>query len=104
MMMHCWKCQKPIGEFPIKIGFRAACIHCDADLHVCKNCRYYSVGKPNDCIVPGTELIQDRERSNLCEEFKPRTQREDQASHDRTRKIFGEDALKKKKDFDDLFK
>ena len=76
----------------MKIGFRAVCIHCDVDLHVCKNCRYYSPGKPNDCIVPGTESIQDRERSNLCEEFKPKTVLEDQT----TRKTF-------EKNFNDLF-
>ncbi len=34
--MLCWKCQKKIGESPMKIGFRAVCMHCDVDLHVCK--------------------------------------------------------------------
>ncbi len=88
----------------MKIGFRAVCIHCDADLHVCKNCRYYSPGKPNDCLVPGTESIQDRERSNLCEDFKPRTELENRAAiEQRARRILGEDDIKKKKDFNDLF-
>ncbi len=68
--MHCWKCRKQIGETPAKIGFRAVCPHCDADLHTCKNCRYYSPGKPNDCLVPGTEFIRDREAANFCEDFK----------------------------------
>jgi hypothetical protein len=36
---------------------------------VCKNCRYYAPGKPNDCAVPGTEWIKDREAMNFCEEF-----------------------------------
>ncbi|HSX26681.1 MAG TPA: hypothetical protein VLE89_06715 [Chlamydiales bacterium] len=66
--MNCWKCAKAIPEG--KIGFRAVCPHCDTDLHVCKNCRYYSPGKPNDCAVPGTEYIRDREANNFCEEFK----------------------------------
>lgn len=87
----------------MKIGFRAVCIHCDVDLHVCKNCRYYSPGKPNDCIVPGTETIQDRERSNLCEEFKPKTRLEETASLDRAYRLFGEEKNEKKKNFDDLF-
>lgn len=55
---------------PQKIGFRAACPFCSSDLHVCVNCRYYSPGKPNDCLVPGTESIRDREAANFCEEFK----------------------------------
>lgn len=102
--MNCWKCNKSIGDPSVKIGFRAVCIHCDTDLHVCKNCRYYSPGKPNDCIVPGTELIQDRERANLCEEFKPKTIVETQTSQKRAHEIFGKDAIEKKKNFDDLFK
>jgi hypothetical protein len=87
----------------MKIGFRAICIHCDTDLHVCKNCRYYCPGKPNHCIIPGTELIQDRERSNLCEEFKPRTKIEETSDKSKAREIFGDDVDKKKPNFDDLF-
>lgn len=78
----------------MKIGFRALCIHCDCDLHVCKGCRYFCLGKSNDCLVPGTEFIQDRERANLCEEFKPKIS---------SQNITGKDSLQKKK-FDDLFK
>ncbi len=102
--MKCWKCNKTISDLPVKIGFRASCTHCDADLHVCKNCRYYSIGKPNDCIVPGTDLIADREQSNLCEEFKPKTKFEEGSKTDRARQIFGEDAVEEKKNFDDFFK
>lgn len=87
----------------MKIGFRAVCIHCDCDLHVCKNCRYYSVGKPNDCLVPGTDSIRDREQSNLCEEFKPKTMIQESKDKHRSRQIFGDDAIEKKKNFDDLF-
>lgn len=68
--MNCWKCKKDLGDLPSKIGFRASCPYCHSDLHVCKNCRYYSPGKPNDCMVPGTDPIRDREASNFCESFK----------------------------------
>lgn len=101
--MKCWKCQKQVSESPVNIGFRATCSHCSADLHVCKNCRYYSIGKPNDCQVPGTDRVLDREQSNLCEEFKPLVELKREASP-HTKKIFGEDPLPPKKGFDDLFK
>ncbi|HSX38621.1 MAG TPA: hypothetical protein VLE95_07315 [Chlamydiales bacterium] len=103
MLLICWKCLKPISEIPIRIGFRAACPHCSSDLHVCKNCRYYSLGKPNDCLVPGTEPIRDREAANFCEEYKPllpsahSTSSSDQASC-----LLGE--IEKKPDFKSLFK
>jgi hypothetical protein len=70
--MNCWKCQKLISEMPIKVGFRAICQHCGIDLHTCAGCRYYTLGKPNDCAVPGTDFVRDREAMNFCEEFAPK--------------------------------
>lgn len=68
--MICWSCKKELIPFERgKIPFRATCEFCGADLHVCKNCRFWAPGKPNECLVPGTEWVSDRERSNLCEEF-----------------------------------
>jgi hypothetical protein len=90
--MDCWKCNKAIAEGMVKIGFRAVCNHCGVDLHVCVNCRYYAPGKPNDCAVPGTEYIRDREAYNFCEEFKPKISGQPPPSTD------------KKKGFDSLFK
>lgn len=102
--MNCWKCLKSISEEPLKIGFRASCMHCSSDLHVCVNCRYYAIGKPNDCLIPGTEPIRDREKANLCEDFKPKTLQTSSPSSERAKRLFGEDELPKKKTFDSLFK
>ena len=71
--MNCWKCLKCVSEEPVKIGFRSVCPHCGIDLRTCSNCRYYSLGKPNDCAIPGTEWVRDRERGNFCEDFKVKT-------------------------------
>jgi hypothetical protein len=71
--MKCRKCGKVVSEEPVKIAFRATCPHCDADLHTCTNCRYFAPGKPNDCAVPGTDFVRDREAANFCEEFKQKT-------------------------------
>ena len=99
--MDCWKCGKQVSEGQVKIAFRALCIHCEIDLHCCKNCRYYSPGKPNDCAVPGTEFIRDRETFNFCEEFKPRIA---SSPTTKTRRLLGEDEPEKKKGFGSLFK
>lgn len=69
MTAACWHCGKPLGELPKPLSFRALCPHCDAYLHCCKNCIHYQPGSPNDCRVPGTEPVRDREASNFCEEF-----------------------------------
>ncbi|MES2272708.1 MAG: hypothetical protein V4487_00750 [Chlamydiota bacterium] len=102
--MICWKCAKNISEVPVKIGFRAVCPHCEADLHVCKNCRYYAIGKPNDCLVPGTEYIRDREAFNFCEEFKVKIPEHPPSSTNQAHRLFGLDGPEKKKDFGSLFK
>ncbi len=88
--MNCWKCHKLISEQPIKLSFRAECQHCGIDLHTCAGCRYYALGKPNDCLVPGTDFIRDRQARNFCEEFAPQTSSPKEA--------------KPKKGFDSLFK
>lgn len=80
--MKCWKCEKAISERPVRLAFRAQCQHCGADLHVCVNCRYYAIGKPNDCAVPGTERISNREAMNFCEEFALRTASSEGPSED----------------------
>jgi hypothetical protein len=68
--MNCWKCAKTLGEEAKKIGFRTVCPNCGIDLHTCTNCKYYTLGKPNDCAVPGTDYVRDREANNFCEDFK----------------------------------
>lgn len=64
----CWKCCKELSVE--KVSFRLECPFCGTDQHTCKNCRFYEVGKPNDCKVPGTDPIRDREARNFCEEYK----------------------------------
>jgi len=67
--MDCWKCGKPLTV--IKITFRTSCDHCGASQHCCVNCQFHAKGKPNQCLIPNTDLIIDREKFNFCEEFKP---------------------------------
>lgn len=67
--MNCWKCGVQLQNLDRKISFRAECDQCGAALHCCKNCKYYAPGRPNDCAVPGTDFIADREANNFCEEF-----------------------------------
>lgn len=68
--MNCWSCGKQLSEPSFgKLSFRATCDHCGAALHCCQNCKYYKPGAPNDCAVPGTEFVSDRQAINFCEEF-----------------------------------
>lgn len=104
--MFCWKCKSKI-ELPFgKAGFRSVCASCDTDLHVCKNCKYFSLGKPNDCSHLDTLYVSDREKCNFCEEFSPldiSVPEEKTSPKDVSTKLFGEDTPLKKKDFNALF-
>jgi hypothetical protein len=114
--MDCWKCGEKLTEITeqyrvqgsiCKVPFRAMCEHCQAWLHCCRNCVHYKPGLPNDCEVPGTEFIPDREAANLCEDFLiqgkkvgSKTTREDVE-----KRLFGEEPKEQKKNpFDDLFR
>ena len=57
------------------------------------------LGKPNDCSVPGTEFIRNREDMNFCEEFSPKIF---SVSLPIPKSPLGE--LEPKKDFQSLFK
>jgi hypothetical protein len=67
MSLTCWKCAAPL-DAP-KIFFRTVCSSCGIDQHTCRACRHYLPGKPNDCNVPFTDFVSDREKGNFCEEF-----------------------------------
>lgn len=90
--MNCWVCGESLPLPDRKISFRAVCDRCGAALHCCKNCKNYAPGRPNDCAIPGTEYVPDREANNFCEEFS----------------LLGKPPASpptdKKKKFDDLFK
>jgi hypothetical protein len=45
------------------------CDHCSAWLHCCAACQHYAPGKPNDCAIPDTDPIADREACNYCDEY-----------------------------------
>lgn len=76
-----------------RTAFRASCERCFADLHCCKNCKFYQIGRPNDCAIAGTDFVADRSKNNLCEEFAILGTHAPSISTDEA-----------KKRFDDLFK
>lgn len=105
-MTLCWKCGTDISDYPNKIPFKATCDRCHSWLHVCRNCKHYCPGKPNDCLIPRTELIADREKLNFCEEFTV-LGKGPEASNDATdveKRLFGEDIDKPKSKGADRFR
>jgi hypothetical protein len=71
MELFCFDCKKA-NSFQDKVGFREECRHCRADLHVCKNCEFYDAKAYNECRETSADVIREKDRSNLCDFFKPR--------------------------------
>ena len=103
--MYCHKCKKKLPE-GLKTGFHSTCENCGADLHSCANCRFYAKGKPNDCNVPMTDPIVDREKANYCEEFVFSKDLPDIDTSDISKahkRLFKDGEAPKKRDFDTFF-
>jgi hypothetical protein len=72
IQLKCFSCGKDLS-FAERIGLREVCIHCDADVHVCRNCKFYDPKVYNECLEPQAEVQRERDRSNRCEYFQVRT-------------------------------
>ena len=64
---HCFRCGTAVSVLPTtgKVGRRDDCPSYGADLHVCKNCRFYDATAYNQCREPQAERVVEKERSNF---------------------------------------
>lgn len=87
----CWSC----GGRLVAVDYQreGECPHCRKQTHVCRNCRFYEPGRPNDCQEPIAEPVRDKQRANFCDYFDPSPD-----SHEP-----GEDPAKLRAAADDLF-
>jgi hypothetical protein len=93
----CHSCGVTVSlEFGEKVSRREECPGCGADLHCCRNCRFFDTGRNNQCAEPQSERVVDKAQSNFCDYFETRT-KVDLAG----RRAGG---VSSKNQFDDLFK
>jgi len=67
----CWHCGGPLGE--LEYGRQDSCPKCRRDTHVCRNCGFYDPAYNNQCREPQADRVAEKERSNFCDYFQPRT-------------------------------
>lgn len=70
--LQCWKCGFKLGRILLPMSRREECPSCDADLHVCKLCRFYARGVADQCREERAESVSDKEKANFCDYFEPR--------------------------------
>ncbi|HZS07705.1 MAG TPA: hypothetical protein VFD58_22910 [Blastocatellia bacterium] len=68
--MVCHNCSREV-KLVAKVARTDECPHCDADLHCCKNCRFFDPGKNNQCSETSAEYVRDKTRANFCDYFEP---------------------------------
>ena len=68
--MKCFVCNVGVElASDARVGFRDCCDHCGADLHICRNCRFYDPAAYNECRESSAERVADAESSNRCDWF-----------------------------------
>lgn len=60
-------------EFTERVGLRDECPSCRSDAHVCKNCEFHDPKIYNECRETQSDPIRERDRSNRCDFFRPRS-------------------------------
>jgi len=67
-MSSCHACGAEIPAVE-RVGRRETCARCGAELHCCRNCRFYAPGMHNDCAENQAERVVEKTRSNFCDYF-----------------------------------
>ena len=65
----CWNCGQSLSKSDY--GRETLCLRCDKPTRVCRNCRHYVRGRPNDCEEPLADEVMDKEKANFCSFFDP---------------------------------
>jgi hypothetical protein len=97
--MVCHNCGRDI-KLIAKVARTEECPHCRADMHCCKNCRFFDPGKNNQCSETQAEWVKDKLKANFCDFFEP-NKRVPLTTRGSGEKPRGNDV---RKAFDDLFK
>jgi len=69
----CWSCGAPLKDIPLPFTRLEQCKTCRADLHVCRQCRFYNPNHSDKCDHDMAEPARDPAVANFCHYFRPKT-------------------------------
>lgn len=92
--IHCPDCNLS-HSYEGHLSFREECENCAHDLHICLTCDFHDQYVENQCREPTADPVNQKDRRNLCEYWKPvsRAERLGESSDDAKAKLhalFGE--------------
>lgn len=67
----CYHCGASLT--PLDYGRADTCRSCGRDTRVCRNCGFYDKDAHNQCHETQADRVVDKEKSNFCDYFKPRS-------------------------------
>ena len=67
----CWSCGAPLTQ--LDYGRQDTCRKCGRDTKTCKGCEFYDRSYNNECRESQAERVVEKERSNFCDFFQPKT-------------------------------
>lgn len=71
--LNCWHCGAELKGIPLPIGRQEECPHCSSSLHVCRLCDFFDTSASHMCHEPMADEVTDKEHSNFCDYFRPRS-------------------------------
>ncbi len=67
----CWHCGNVLSS--LDYGRGDTCSQCGRDTRVCQGCVFYDRSSNNECKEPQADRVVEKERSNFCDYFKPKS-------------------------------
>jgi len=69
---NCWNCGTEMER--VEFGRQDVCPKCLRDVRCCRNCIQYDRAYNNECKESQADRVVEKEKSNFCDYFSPRSQ------------------------------
>jgi hypothetical protein len=69
--LNCYRCGASLAALSLPIARMDECPDCTVQVHVCRMCVFYDPNVAKQCREDDANEVQEKERANFCDYFKP---------------------------------
>jgi hypothetical protein len=69
--LRCYRCGASLAKLSLPLSRHDQCPECGVDLRVCRMCRFYDPGLPDQCAEDDADDVHEKARANFCDYFAP---------------------------------